>query len=105
MTYVPNMIHICPNTLDAVVKELTSEENRRPTYHMSSSNHVLATLSLPPQPSIVAITAPPRLTSGRPSFQSLKGTRCEFCRGKGHDISICRKLQKFMQEHNKAALP
>ena len=72
---------------------------------MSSSDHVLATPSLPPQPSIAAITAPPRLTFGRPSSQPLKGTRCECCRAKGHDISICPKPQKFMQEQNKAPPP
>ena len=91
--------------LDAIVNELISEENRRPTYHMSSSDHVLATPFLPPQPSIATITTPPRLISGRPSSQSLKGTRCEFCRAKGLDISICHKLQKFMQEQNKAPPP
>ena len=32
-------------SLDAIVKELISEENRRPTHHMSSSDHVLATPS------------------------------------------------------------
>jgi len=31
--------------LDVAVKELISEENRRPTYHMTSSDHLLATLS------------------------------------------------------------
>ena len=30
-------------SLNATVKELISEENRRPTYHMSLSDHVLAT--------------------------------------------------------------
>ena len=44
-------------SLDAAVKELIFEENRRPTYHMSSSDHVLATPS--PQPPITAFTAPP----------------------------------------------
>ena len=44
-------------SLDAVAKELISEENRQPTHHMSSSDHVLATPS--PQPSIVAFIAPP----------------------------------------------
>ena len=44
-------------SLDAAVKELISEENRRPTYHMSSSDHVLTTPS--PQPPITAFTAPP----------------------------------------------
>ena len=48
-------------SLDVVVKELISEENHRPTYHMSSSDHVLATPSPPPQPPIVAFTAPPRI--------------------------------------------
>ena len=90
-------------SLDAVVKELISEENRRLTYHMSSSDHVLATPS--PQPPIAAFTAPPRINPGRPNSQSSKGTRCEFCRSKGHDISVCRKLQKFVQEHNKTSLP
>ena len=32
-------------SLDAVAKELISEENRRPTHHMSLSDHVLATPS------------------------------------------------------------
>ena len=69
---------------------------------MSSSDHVLATSS--PQPPIAAFTAPPQINPGRPNSQSSKGTRCEFCRIKGHDISVCRKLQKFVQEHNKASL-
>ena len=89
-------------SLDAAVKELISEENRRLTYHMSSFDHVLATPS--PQPPITAFTAPPQINSGRPNSQFSKGTRCEFCRIKGHDISVCPKLQKFVQEHNKASL-
>ncbi|XP_075665241.1 uncharacterized protein LOC142634878 [Castanea sativa] len=36
---------------------------------------------------------------------SSKGTHCKFCRAKGHDVSVCRKLQKFVQEQNKASLP
>ena len=44
-------------SLDATVKELISEENCQPTYHMSLSDHVLATPS--PQPPIAAFTAPP----------------------------------------------
>ena len=44
-------------SLHATVKELISEENRRPTHHMSSSDHVLVTPS--PQPTIVAFTTPP----------------------------------------------
>ena len=77
-------------SLDATVKELIFEENRRPTHHMSSSDHVLATPS--PQPLIAAFTAPSRINSGHPTSQSSKGTRCEFCHAKGHDISVCRKL-------------
>ena len=87
----------------SAVKELISEENRRPTYHMSSSDHVLATPS--PQPPITAFTTPPRINPGHPNSQSSKGTYCEFYRSKGHDIFVCRKLQKFVQEHNKASLP
>ena len=90
-------------SLDVTVKEFISEENCRPTYHMSSSDHVLATPS--PQPPIAAFTAPPQINSGHPNSQSSKGTRCEFCRTKGHDIFVCRKLQKFVQKHNKASLP
>ncbi|KAK4602149.1 hypothetical protein RGQ29_011274 [Quercus rubra] len=44
-------------SLDAAVKELISEENCRPTHHMSSFDHVLATPS--PQPPIAAFIAPP----------------------------------------------
>ena len=51
--------------LDATVKELISEENRRPNYHMSLSDHVLATPF--PQPPITTFTAPPRINSGRPN--------------------------------------
>ena len=90
-------------SLDVAVKELISEENRWPTHHMSSSDHVLATSS--PQPPIAAFTAPPRINSRHPTSQSSEGTRCEFCRSKSHDISVCCKLQKFVQEHNKASLP
>ena len=45
------------HSLDAAVKELISKENRWPTHHMSSSDHVLATPS--PQPSSAAFTTPP----------------------------------------------
>ncbi|KAL5859042.1 hypothetical protein ACOSQ4_000338 [Xanthoceras sorbifolium] len=85
------------------VKELISEENRRLTHHMSSSDHVLATPS--PQPPIAAFTVPPRINSGHLTSQSSKGTRCEFCRAKGYVISVCRKLQKFLQDQNKASFP
>ena len=46
-----------PTPLNAAIKELISEENRWPTHHMSSSDHVLATPS--PQSPIAAFTAPP----------------------------------------------
>ena len=78
-------------SLDATIKELISKENRQPTYHMSSSDHVLATPS--PQPSIAAFTAPPRINSGRPNSQSSKDTHCEFYHIKGHVITVCHKLQ------------
>ncbi|KAL5855084.1 hypothetical protein ACOSQ4_004886 [Xanthoceras sorbifolium] len=90
-------------SLDAAVNELISEENRRLHHHISSSDHVLATPS--PQPPIAAFTAFPLINFGRPTSQSSKGTRCEFCRTKGHVISVCRKLQKFMQEQNKVSPP
>ena len=61
-------------SLDAIVKELISEKNRRPTHHMSSSDHVLATLS--PQPPIATFTTPPRINFGHPTSQSSKGTCC-----------------------------
>ena len=90
-------------SLDAAVNELISEENHRPTYHMSSSYHVLATPS--PQPPIAAFTASPQINSKRLISQSFKGTRYEFCHTKGRDIIVCCKLQKFVQEYNKASLP
>ena len=90
-------------SLDAAVKELISEENHQPTYHMSSSDYVLATHF--PQPPIVAFTAPSRINFEHPTSQSSKGTYCKFCCAKGHDISVCHKLQKFVQEQNKASIP
>ena len=54
--------------LDVIVKELISEENRRLTYHMSSSNHVFATPSPPSLPPIVAFTAPSWINFGCPTF-------------------------------------
>ena len=72
------------------VKKLISEEKCWPTHHMSSTDHVLATPSS--QPPIAAFTAPPRINSGRPTSQTSKDTRYEFCRAKGHDILVCRKL-------------
>ena len=78
------------------VKKLISEEKCWPTHHMSSTDHVLATPSS--QPPIAAFTALPRINSGRPTSQSFKVTRCESYHAKSHNISVCHKLQKFMQE-------
>ncbi|KAL5767487.1 hypothetical protein ACOSQ2_014270 [Xanthoceras sorbifolium] len=91
------------NIRQETVKEFISKENRRPTHHMSSSDHVLATPS--PQPPIATFTAPPQINSGRLTSQSSKGTRCKFCRARGHDISVCRKLQKFLQKRNIPSFP
>ena len=63
-------------SLDAAVKELISEENRQPTNHMSSSDHVLATPS--PQPPITAFTAPLRINFGHPTSQSSKVLAASF---------------------------
>ena len=90
-------------SLNATIKELISKENRQPTHQMSSSDHVLATPS--PQPPIAAFTTNPRINSECPISQSSKGTRCEFCHVKGHNISVFRKLHKFMQEQNKTSIP
>ena len=56
------------SSLDVIVKELISEVNHQPTYHMSSSNHVLATPSPPPLPPIAAFIVPPWIYSGCPTF-------------------------------------
>ena len=52
-------------SFDAAVKELTFEENRRLTHHMSSSDRVLATPS--PQPLIATFTTSPQINFGRPT--------------------------------------
>ena len=64
-TRAPLLSRSPTHSLDAAVKELISEENRRRTYHMSLSDHVLATPS--PQPPIAAFTAPPQINSGHPN--------------------------------------
>ena len=82
-------------SLDAVVKELISEENRRPTHHMSSSDHVLVTPS--PQPPIAAFTTPPQINSGHPTSQSSKGTPASFAMPKAMTsqfVANCRNLCK-----------
>ena len=51
-------------SLDTAVKKLIYEENRQPTHHMSSSDHVVATPS--PQPPIAAFISLQQINSGRP---------------------------------------
>ena len=51
-------------SLDTAIKKLIYEENRQPTHHMSSSDHVVATPS--PQPPIAAFISLPQINSGRP---------------------------------------
>ena len=82
-------------SFDVAVKELISEENRRPTYHMSSSDHVLATPS--PQPLIAAFTAPPRINSGVPTLSLPKVLTASFAVSKAMTslfITNCRNLCK-----------
>ena len=55
------------SSLVATVKKLISEENRQPIYHMSSSDHALATPFSPPLPPIATFTAPPWINSGCPT--------------------------------------
>ena len=52
-------------SLDTAVKKLIYEENRQPTHHMSSSDHVVATPS--PQPPIAAFISLPQINFGRPT--------------------------------------
>ena len=66
-TWASLLNHSLTPSLNAIVKELIFEENCWPTYHMSSSNHVLATPFPPPPPLVAAFTAPPRIKSGRPT--------------------------------------
>uniref|UniRef100_A0A2N9J6S7 CCHC-type domain-containing protein n=1 Tax=Fagus sylvatica TaxID=28930 RepID=A0A2N9J6S7_FAGSY len=58
-------------SLDAVVKELISEENRRPHHHLSSSDVVLVTPHLPAS----SFDRPHRI--------------CKYCKKPGHNISEC----------------
>uniref|UniRef100_A0A2N9J651 Retrotransposon Copia-like N-terminal domain-containing protein n=1 Tax=Fagus sylvatica TaxID=28930 RepID=A0A2N9J651_FAGSY len=63
-------------SLDAVVKELISEENRYPHHHLSSSDVVLVTPHLPAS-----------------SFDRLCRI-CKYCKKPSHDISECYRKQK-----------
>uniref|UniRef100_A0A2N9IJC8 Integrase catalytic domain-containing protein n=1 Tax=Fagus sylvatica TaxID=28930 RepID=A0A2N9IJC8_FAGSY len=62
-------------SLNAVVKELISEENRRPHHHLSSSDVVLAT----PCP---------------PSSFDRPRLICTYCQKPGHDITECYRKKK-----------
>ncbi len=62
-------------SLDAAVKELISEENRRPHHHLSSSDVVLAT----PRPL---------------SFSDRTRCICTYCKKPGHDITECYRKKK-----------
>ncbi|KAA8550319.1 hypothetical protein F0562_002003 [Nyssa sinensis] len=75
-------------TLDAAVSELISEETRRSTMKMQSSNMVLATASRGPSPS----------STGRPSSQSNSTIRlCQWCNFRGHTIDECRKYKSYQR--------
>ena len=63
-------------SLNAAIKELISEENRRPHHHLSSLDVVLAT------------PCPPASSSDRPRHI------CKYCKKPGHDISECFHKQK-----------
>ncbi|KAA8517060.1 hypothetical protein F0562_017122 [Nyssa sinensis] len=75
-------------TLDAAVSELISEETRRSTMKMQSSDMVLATASRGPSPS----------STGRPSSQSNSPIRlCQWCNFRGHTIDECRKYKSYQR--------
>uniref|UniRef100_A0A2N9GQ28 Reverse transcriptase Ty1/copia-type domain-containing protein n=1 Tax=Fagus sylvatica TaxID=28930 RepID=A0A2N9GQ28_FAGSY len=76
-------------SLDAAVKELISEENRRPHHHLSSSDVVLAT------------PCPPS-SSDRPR------RICTYCQKPGHDITECyrkKKDDKRKQHQSRGTFP
>jgi len=65
-------------SLDVAVKELIPEENHWPTYHMSSSDHVLATPSLSPQHSLLLSQLLNNLPLGIPSLSLRKVLAASF---------------------------
>ena len=76
-------------SLDAAVKELISEENRRPLHHLSSSDVVL--------------------TTPRPPPSSDRSRRfCTYCQKPGHVITECyrkKKDDKRKQHQSRGILP
>jgi hypothetical protein len=77
-------------SLDAAVKELIYEENRRPHHHLSSLDVVLATLR------------PPSSSSDRPHCI------CTYCKKPGHDITECyrkKKDDKRKQHQSRGTFP
>uniref|UniRef100_A0A2N9GLN8 Reverse transcriptase Ty1/copia-type domain-containing protein n=1 Tax=Fagus sylvatica TaxID=28930 RepID=A0A2N9GLN8_FAGSY len=77
-------------SLDVAVKELISEENRRPRHYLFSSDVVLAT------------PCPPASSSDRPRHI------CKYCQKPGHDISECfrnQKDDKRKQHQSRGTLP
>ncbi|XP_058110625.1 uncharacterized protein LOC131253587 [Magnolia sinica] len=76
-------------TLDAAVAELISEETRRSTMQMQSSDMVMATASNGASQSF----------AGRSSSQSTsKPGFCKWCKRTGHTIDECRKFQYSKQK-------
>uniref|UniRef100_A0A2N9GUF7 Retrotransposon gag domain-containing protein n=1 Tax=Fagus sylvatica TaxID=28930 RepID=A0A2N9GUF7_FAGSY len=76
-------------SLDAAVKELISEENRRPHHHLSFSDVVLAT----PRP---------------PSSSDQPRRICTYCQKLGHDITECyrkKKDDKRKQHQSRGTFP
>ena len=70
-------------TLEAAVAELISEETRRSTMKMQSSDMVMAAAPHGASPSY----------AGRSSFQSTSKTGfCKWCKCNGHTINECHKF-------------
>ena len=77
-------------SLDAAVKELISEKNRRLHHHLSSSDVVLAT----PRPPSSSSNQPHRI--------------CTYCQKPGHDITECyrkKKDDKWKQHQSRGTFP
>jgi hypothetical protein len=79
-----SLLHCQPlPTLDATISELISEETRRSTMKMQSSDMVLATASRGTSQS----------STWHSSSQSTSKTGfCKWCKRNGHTINECRKF-------------